>query len=337
MSDFYVTLPSDSSKTEFPDNQPNSFKIRLPHPLRLEGTGWKVGVASVSLPEAPRKMNLNETFLFRIGWITLVDYQTEFYDDGQVMVKETDFETPPKTGTELFNAVRDRYLWHMNDQSSENQRFHKKGDPHQWTYSVMERAKDGVGRIDNSRTSTTIQINNSPRYVKLSIGLELAKAMRWVKMGTVNGQPQYVLGPNVRKEFNNNTLPKAVDVLQPMVDGDEMYYKIDDDGLHLSSFINWVFMDLDGSFERAFGSNLRPLYLYSNVMRSMVVGDRVVDLLMEIPYSLKERYFLPNAEQYMSVRGDTMDIIETKVTEHDGSLVNFALGVTTLTLHFKYE
>ena len=51
MSDFYLTLPSHSSKNEYPDNTSNHFKIRLPHPIRLEGSGWKVGLSAVSLPD----------------------------------------------------------------------------------------------------------------------------------------------------------------------------------------------------------------------------------------------------------------------------------------------
>ena len=48
---FYVTLPSHSSKSEFPNNVANHFKIRLPNPIRLEGTGWKVSLAAISLPD----------------------------------------------------------------------------------------------------------------------------------------------------------------------------------------------------------------------------------------------------------------------------------------------
>ena len=32
-----------------------------------------------------------------------------------------------------------------------------------------------------------------------------------------------------------------------------------------------------------------------------------------------------------------MDIIETQVAENDGTLVEFASGLTTLTLHFKHD
>ena len=52
MSDsFYVTLPSHSSKNEFPDNTANHFKIQLPNPIRLERSGWKVGLCAISLPD----------------------------------------------------------------------------------------------------------------------------------------------------------------------------------------------------------------------------------------------------------------------------------------------
>ena len=43
MSDFYVTLPSNSNLSEFPNNQPNNFKVWLVEPLRLLGGGWSVG------------------------------------------------------------------------------------------------------------------------------------------------------------------------------------------------------------------------------------------------------------------------------------------------------
>ena len=56
MDDFYVPLPSNSNLTEFSDNQPNNFKVRLAEPLRLHGGGWSVGLSSVSLPD--EKMNL---------------------------------------------------------------------------------------------------------------------------------------------------------------------------------------------------------------------------------------------------------------------------------------
>jgi len=47
----YVTLLSNTSKPEFRENTPASFKVRLPYPLRVKN--WQVGVAGVYLPGAP--------------------------------------------------------------------------------------------------------------------------------------------------------------------------------------------------------------------------------------------------------------------------------------------
>jgi len=53
MGDFYVSLPSHSSKNEFPENKANHFKIRLPRPIRLNGSGgWRVGMSSIAMPDA---------------------------------------------------------------------------------------------------------------------------------------------------------------------------------------------------------------------------------------------------------------------------------------------
>ena len=43
-----ISLPSHGSLSEFPHNQPISFKIRLPFPLQLD-VMWEVGLNSVTL------------------------------------------------------------------------------------------------------------------------------------------------------------------------------------------------------------------------------------------------------------------------------------------------
>ena len=50
----------------------NHFKIPLPHPIRLQGSSWKVGLISISLPDVkvhlPKLVDGNE-ILFTIDWI----------------------------------------------------------------------------------------------------------------------------------------------------------------------------------------------------------------------------------------------------------------------------
>ncbi|KAJ7371661.1 hypothetical protein OS493_023681 [Desmophyllum pertusum] len=76
MNDFIVTLPSHSNKREFPANEANHFKIRLAHPLHLPGSGWKVGLSSISLPDS--KVNIYHLaekgkYVFSAVWIKRVD------------------------------------------------------------------------------------------------------------------------------------------------------------------------------------------------------------------------------------------------------------------------
>ena len=80
-----------------------------------------------------------------------------------------------------------------------------------------------------------------------------------------------------------------------------------------------------------------PMYLYSNVGRSMVVGNQVTDLLREIPPESSKGSYEPVHIQYLPVRSDVIDIIELQVAENDGKLVEFSSGVTSVTLHFKHE
>ena len=71
--------------------------------------------------------------------------------------------------------------------------------------------------------------------------------------------------------------------------------------------------------------------------QSMVTGNQVTDLLREIPHDPTKMYYEPKHSLYLAVHVEVMDIIETQLADNDGSLVDFASGVTTLTLHFKYE
>ena len=339
-SEIYVQLRSDASTNEFQDNKANSFKNCLPNPLHLREPGWKVGISDLSFPSTTRKMYSKHDILFQFWWIDMVEASRDMYMWVIFVLREGDLDFTPRTGTEFMNAIRDRYLWRLRDRTDVGATMYKKksnaSDPTELLYTVMRRAEKGECIIDNSRTSTTLMMNGDTLYPRMSIGIELAKKMKWVKMGTLdNGQPGYVLGPNLRKEFHKEVVPNATDLIVPADHGDELFYKIDSRELHLSCFINWVFTDLDRSYEEAFGKNRRSLFVHSNVAQSIVVGDKVKDLLKQVHYEQNVVDFQPRHILYLPVRSSVFDIVEVQVTEDDGQLVNFDSGVTTITLHFK--
>ena len=69
-----------------------------------------------------------------------------------------------------------------------------------------------------------------------------------------------------------------------------------------------------------------------------MVGNRVTDLLREIKYhSQNTTHFKPIHIQYLPVRNELVEIVETQTAEINGDLAQFGEGHTILTLHFKRE
>ena len=67
----------------------------------------------------------------------------------------------------------------------------------------------------------------------------------------------------------------------------------------------------------------------------MVTRDQVKDLFREILHNPSNMTYEPRHILYLPVRVEVMDIMQ--LAETDKTLVDFASGVTTITLLFKYE
>ena len=55
-SEFYVTLPSNSSVQYFPDNKTSNFVTKLPRTLQLDGE-WEVGPPEIDYPHTWYNIN----------------------------------------------------------------------------------------------------------------------------------------------------------------------------------------------------------------------------------------------------------------------------------------
>ena len=105
---FYVTLPSHSSKNEFPKNTANHFKIRLPNPIRLEGSGWKVALSSNSLPDPKNVLP---------HWLT--ETEALFYN--------TWYHGLPSGAKRFFKCYvqSNRLAWHPGSEQHDRCEFHE--------------------------------------------------------------------------------------------------------------------------------------------------------------------------------------------------------------------
>ena len=187
---------------------------------------------------------------------------------------------------------------------------------------------------NNKDIITTLDLGDRPG---LEINVELAKKMGWIQYR--EDLKRYQLGSNIEQEFSQDRIPLLTntnDVFNHQ--GDPTFWTVKSGFLQRSISCNWRFLNLNKAFEVVVGVSSRPLFVYSDVGSSGVVGNQVTDLLREVSYKREgkgSQYFEPLHIQYIPVRKDTIDIIETQVAETSGQLSRFGEGNTIVTLHFK--
>ena len=140
--------------------------------------------------------------------------------------------------------------------------------------------------------------------------------MGWLKERSPGN---YDLGPNLCQEFFTDTVPNLKTMTHDLKnDRDEpLFWLLEDDLFHLSVTCDWHFTNRNKAFQN---------------------GNQVTDLLREVNYrrtGAGSHYFEPLHIQYILLRKDLLDIIETQVSETTGELPQFGEGNTILTLHFK--
>ena len=332
MSDFYLSLPSHSNKTEFPYNKSNHFKIRLPYPKKLEGHGWKVGLSAISLPDPTSqkpKLMENDEIIFKTGWIAQgtigsgakYEFTAEFRPSN---VRSEDLTT--LTGVGFVKTVKSFFDKQRVEKALTIGFKFKSGGKK--TYSPLKwEGEDFV--IDNSNVVLQKLRNNF--YPFFSVNKEFALEMGWFKE---NGD----LGSNLVIEVADDIVPSPPDTFS--LSKPNRFWKESSDGktMILSMTCIWRFINLNTSFKNVTDSTKRSLFVYSDVGGSSMVGNQVTDLLREVNYKREGKgaqYFEPLHIQYIPVRKDLIDIIETQVAETTGQLVDFGEGNTIVTLHFK--
>jgi len=128
-TEFYVQVKSNACTEEFLDNTSNKFKNRLPNVLVFRELGWKVGLSSITLPVSNKRsaqMTLKNPFLFQFIWFEGwseeskqgAEHSVEIYNYGHqsVFSNSRSLANIPRSGTELMNEIRNRYLWSIGYQ-----------------------------------------------------------------------------------------------------------------------------------------------------------------------------------------------------------------------------
>ena len=337
MSDFYLTLPSHSSKSEFPDNKSNHFKIRLPHPKKLEKHGWEVGLSAISLPDSHCRVPVftSGNAVFKMGWTRMKGSTlTSIYKDYNPEDVMVNFDAVDGVGfmKRMVNFFEQNRI--TNNGTDDDSTF-------EWNFAnsagkrrYMKFKWEGDELVTDNQD--TIKSAGLPM---LMIRKDLAQKMKWViekEDGTRH------LGPNLQQELFGESGPDldAPGVYEDVQKDENAVFwtSLSETYYQFSYHCNWRFINLNAAFEAVVGATSRSLFVYSDVGGSGVVGNQVTDLLREVNFIRQgagTQYFEPLHIQYIPVRKDLIDIVETQVAENTGELVDFGEGNTIVTLHFK--
>ena len=357
MRDFYVKLVSNASTSEFPTNKANSLKNRLPQPLVFDDGNWKVGVANITYPiphirpdQPPLHSPPNfesDDLICRIRWTTKSkdsNGNDEFIPwtfrlTGADLIHDRMLITGGKA---LMRYIVNRFQVELRVLVSDKEDSLLAFDGKKYYPEFRWEGEDLI--LDNSDTFLN-EVGDNRKRPEVVFGAKLVEAMKWL---TRSGDSFFMMEGNLMTEADS--ISKDVNKDWKHVDQYRSWTELwnyANEGLQLSSYCNWHFIHLEESYRMAFeGVNETvivsapprgPIYLYLNVGRSTIMGNRVTDLMRAIPHDPTKMTYEPLHIYYKRVRSNLVDIIETQVAENDGKLVDFVSGVTSVTLHYKDE
>ena len=322
-SGIVVTLPSSSSKSEFPNNKTSSHKIRLPYPLELNGK-WEVGLSSITLPDTYLEMNV----LKDLNTFELKTVRNYIGDNVEVPKNNTAILTVTyaiKLLRGAFPGIKN-FILHVKYDDIKHSNVITDGISfmkvviNKYEELVMQRRTnydEGPGnntRLKESQTTLNtdqktkgifyfkwegdelvIDNKNSPNYEKPEHPYMF---MSWNKDLAWPEKNSYRLGSNLIPEsYAKYGCASAVHDLmfRPMQtdkpNGFDMstlqyYFHLDEneEQVYLSAECNWRFKNINKAFDHMMGKTAQSFFVYSDVMMSGIVGNQVTDLLREVEY-----------------------------------------------------
>ena len=330
---FYVTLLSEDDKEEFPHNRSYRFKNRLPRPIRFVGSDWRVGLTSLSIPNAPlvaKELIADNEVVMYIRWhVRLLNPRDQKYYHYR---QETNYvgmnlrqEELLDTGHNLFDTIIHRYDRALVHSVEGTGRLAE--DDGTKLYPSFEWTEDGHLLLDTRNMDYTHQV---PQVI---FGRKFAFHMKFIHD---YGHGVIELGDGIVPILHSDRPPPPTDTSTP--GRLPQYFTVDANHFKLSMSCNWLFVNLNAHYrpEKKTAPE-RTLFVHCDAATSRMVGSKVANVLRQIHYRADgtTTHFEPQHIQYLPVRSGLMEIIETHVTETDDQQVTFGPGPTLLTLHFK--
>lgn len=334
--DARVVLVSDPTN-EFPKNKNNSFKVRLPVPFQLAGTGWKVALHSVSLPHTTHRYldhlvdgDIKWPFQFTVCGKSIVDdsivnwggYVTRdallHAQDGVHMmaILQTHFDMTPQLMAQDYSIIP----------TGIQSRAYEDGN--------LQATWEGDDFTLLKRTPVRITEGN----LDFRIELRFAERMQWIIRRSKN---QFILDTrNLHFQLPYDSLYNRFTPVEKCEFGTKELFKIWDGYIYLSLQVDWIFTNLNACFDNIVLRKSTTVFAYSDLVESQIVGSEKAPLLREVHCNRSKEgtiYFEPLHLQWIPCRRTVVDVTEFEIAEKDGSLVVLGSGKTVIVLLFKKD
>lgn len=301
MSDFYLTLPSDSSMDLYPDNTLSTFRTHLNPAVSLKHDEWEVGVASLSFPKEWYNL-LNTKNVIRLkfqGW-TANSMQTS-----DSCVVETHLPTDNYISVaHLLNVLNASLheLW-----NSKKVRDFIYSPPQAVDDSYNTRVK--LAKAAESKGPYT-SFKQDPQSKKVSLVIEHLAAYSLMRML-----------PRITLEI------EGVLVTVLGWDGEIQEFYLDQLARKKMN------TTIDAPNQAQLQMAMDVFYLYSDIVEPQRVGNIVAPLLDVFPS--RKGYHRPSRIHYVPLKYARMTTVDMYIRTGMGNPVPFVHGKVVVKLHFR--
>ena len=326
MKSFRLTLISDATK-EYPENQNNSFKVRLPVRLNLEGNNWQASLWSMSVPDEGHSYSVIESdedteilkfsYTLSLRWKDSSDWKITFKSkESTVKIKDVmNSDYPVWTGQQLWtNIVTDMEKTMMEDVKVSSDAWKttkgnwatvslkKTWKPRfEWqnnTLVMKKVAREDVFARDEKDGIALIPLS--------SVGIQCSFAQKF-GLATKKKDGTFELGPNLDYElptvtYSTDSYPKDrnsyyqwlgehfVGIKPRDIAGNKIFKVKKVNGksyLFLSRAVDWYFNNLNGLFNTHVGTIRQSVMVYCDAVETTVVGEQRHSLLRKVELERK--------------------------------------------------
>ena len=367
---FYLMLPSNGYDTIYRENTPGCFKAKLVKTISLPGKEWEVALSRITFPSNVNYEKLTDMD-FMCGLVLDMKHMEdkndfpisdkEYFLSGSVMKYEFTKGMPaPRNGVDFWNRMLGLLNYNLHSRIVNGMKNYITQDKHfqtkrpRWpVFHWQDAGGDYRLFIDNSGIDASYRSGIENQFY---IHLDIAKAFKLVipKNGSAKaGDKGYQLSSLVSAEHFRDPASTTVEFqgihrFWTIIDAKEVGFKPEGVAsnslfLRLQASVNWYIYGLGYTYHSPMYQK-RPLYMYTDLVQTQIMGRSETDLLSEVEYDgsaqgdiLKNSYE-PQNLQFIPVRKNVFDTIEIGISEADGTQTEFVGNShqsTVVTLCFR--